>query len=480
MSIQPYRRAPIPRPVGVLTEAGTVLTEDGSRVRLADVAPFTTLYASWRTVTRRAHRGIGRLYYYHGTAVRYEERAQPYYAKGERVNILPDDGSTYDEMSEGLALIRDFLAERGAAGTSTTARSVSLLRASLDRPLYTWGGTDPVPLNDVIGGRQETVRYGIWSHPFIGLDISGAYFNALGAVHYSGRWTEVDTGLVDPDRHAFHHARVIVPPGMTIGPLPRRRQGPLTGTSIDRSTTLREYPVGEIRPGRGGAGVTIKGLWSADELRSAISAGCEVKVDRTWIDIGDTDARPFGRWHDWIAEARALPGVAGFYGKALGNVLIGWMQSRGGPIEWFEWNDDNTPRASGVIRSRKPPKFQRPLDLAELITSSVRARLNVDIFTPYPDRVIGCHTDGVFLTGDELNPIPDGWRVKHRGNGIAFIHPQVWAYRNVDGFVYCYSGIPPADVPRAFSESASDKFGKAWKRQIPTTREEPWQTTLIA
>jgi hypothetical protein len=478
VSIQPYRRAPIPRPVGVLTEAGTVLQEDGSRVALADVTPHTTLYASWRTVTRRAHRGIGRLYYLHDTPIRYEERAQPYYANGERVYILPDDTSTYAEMLEGLTVIRDFLASKGAAGTSTTARSVSLLRASLERPLYTWGGTDPVPLNDVIGGRQETVRYGIWRRDFIGLDISGAYFNTLGGLHYSGRWSEVDIGDVITERHAFHHARVMIPAGLDIGPLPRRRRGPAKGTSLDRQDAEREYPTGEIRPGRGGAGLVMKGLWTGVELASAIGAGCEVKVDRTWIDVGPTEARPFGTWHAWIDEARALDGIAGVYGKMLGNVLIGWFQTRDAEVRWHEWNDDNTPRASGKFRIHPRAKFQSPLDLAELVTSSVRARLNTDIFTPHASRVIGCHTDGVFLTGSELNPIPDGWRVKHRGTGICFIHPQVWAYRDVDGWHYCYSGIPASEVPRAFNESATMKFGRAWKRQIPTTREEPWQTQL--
>jgi hypothetical protein len=154
------------------------------------------------------------------------------------------------------------------------------------------------------------------------------------------------------------------------------------------------------------------------------------------------------------------------------------MMSRPGPIRWIEYNADNTISAEQTYLTRSRSKFTSPFDLAELVTSSVRAKLNDDIFTPYPDRVIGCHTDGVFLTGDKVTPIPEGWRVKHRGSGLVFIHPQVWAYRTPDGFVYCYSGILTKDIPRCFNESASDKFGKAWKRKVPTSKEDPWQLEL--
>lgn len=473
MSIQPYRRAPYPRPVAVLLESGKVLQEDGRKVPLRDVDPLTTLYASWRTASRRAHRGVGRLYYFHDTPTRFEEPVRDYeHAARARVFLLPDDGSTNAEMLEGLSLIRDFLAERGAGGTSTTKRSVSLLRATLQRPLYTFGGPDPVPIREVVGGRQETVRYGIWPRDFIGLDISGAYFNALGTMHYGGSWQQIRLdGLLadDEPRQAFHNARVVVP-NLPLGPLPRRRRGPTKGGSIDRLDTLREYPVG----------LTFKGVWSNTELRSAERAGCEIKVLRSWVDVGNIDDQPFAAWHAAIEEARALPGLAGVYGKMLGNVLVGWLMSRPGPTYWYEWNDDNTIHRRGAIAGRKRPGHTSPFDLAELVTSTVRAKLNDDVLVPQAARVIGCHTDGVFLTGSEINPIPNGWRVKHRGTGIAFIHPQVWAFRNVDGWVYCYSGIPAPEVARAFNESASEKFGKSWKRQIPTTREEPWQTTLIA
>ena len=473
MSIQPYRRAPYPRPVGVLLESGKVLTEDGRKVPLHDIDDRTVLYASWRTASRRAHRGIGRLFYFHDTPTRFEEPIRNYeHARRARVYLLPDDGSTNADILTGLATIRDFLTSKGAAGTSTTKRSVSLLRATLDRPLYTFGGPDPVPIREVVGGRQETVRYGIWPRDFIGLDISGAYFNALGRMHYGGRWERITLdGLLEPQepRQAFHNARVTVPAG-GLGPLPRRRRGPVKGRSIDRLDTLREYPVD----------LTFKGIWSNAELCSAERAGCDVKLLRSWIDTGDISSQPFAAWHTAIDEARTLPGLAGTYGKMLGNVLVGWLMSRPGPTYWFEWNPDNTIHRRGMLKGRTRPAHTSPLDLAELVTSTVRAKLNDDVLVPFAPRVIGCHTDGVFLTGSETNPIPDGWRVKHRGTGIAFIHPQVWAYRNVDGWVYCYSGIPAPEVARAFNESASQKFGKSWKRQIPTTREEPWQTTLIA
>jgi hypothetical protein len=443
--------------------SGRVRTEDRGVHRLDDIPYETTLYADQRVALDLAHRHGHRVYLYNDRPTTLQ--IQAHYLR--KVRILPDFPGSGPEVLEGLAGLRDALTGYGAAGDSLGAMGWSLLRATVPHPVYTWGGSDPVPLPEVIGGRQLTALPG-YHRRFTQLDVSAAYASTLGRLVYSGRWEPWSFLGVPPadwPLPSFHDARVWIPRSSAIGPLPRRRGAPVRGDWLAHQLTQREYPTGSH----------VTGIYSAPELRVAADAGATVHVRRSWIAIGDTDRRPFSGWWTAISEIRKLPGLAGEYGKLIGNVVIGRMMISDRRLGWVEWNPDNT-----IAHRKRYPGSSRRIDqawdLAELVTSTVRAKLYADVLGPYGSIVIGAHTDGVLLTEDV--PVPDGWRVKVRGSGMLFLGPQLWAYRDPEGWRYTFSGCPPEQVPRAFGEIAREHYGQGWRRKIRREEEEPWQVPL--
>src|ERR1700675_5044987 len=77
VSITPYKRTPVARPVALMLESGRCRCEDGRIRKLFDVDERTTIYADNNTALRRLHRGFGRMFFFNDRPVRYvrsEER----------------------------------------------------------------------------------------------------------------------------------------------------------------------------------------------------------------------------------------------------------------------------------------------------------------------------------------------------------------------------------------------------------------------
>lgn len=459
VTIEPYRRRPVPRDVAVLQRSGKVTLETGARVQVCNVPARTTIYvSSWVAEDLAREERRGRLLAYNDRYIRYEI--------DDRIAHLEDPADL-----GALATLRDFARDKGAAGTSFASIAGSLLRASLDRPIYTWGGPDPVPLGEVMGGRQHVERKGLHRMGVVQLDMSAAYARRLGELRYGGWWVRFSPDeLGDFGRETFHHARVWVPATLANGPLSVRHKAPHPiHPALARGGgwgAERHYPRGDIQ-----------GVWSGVELRAAQDAGCGIRLIDSWICAGH-DRTPFARWWSWISEARALDGTAGEYGKAIGNTLVGSFMANRSVRCWIDFAGGGMTKTY-LKAQPTPPRHRRPWDVAELVTSAIRARLYTDVMLGFADRLIGTHTDGAWLTGSEIDP-PAGWRVKIRGPGMVYLGPAQYAYRVENGpLVYVFSGVRERDVPRAISDAARHAgLGPRWRSRIPNTVPEPRQLEL--
>lgn len=425
--IRPYRRAPKPVHIGYVGADGTVTDEAGTVFPSLDFAPSDlTLYADRLTAMHRVIAGEGSAVCWNAVPIRWE-------AFDHKVILLNDPPEDETALA-GLVAFRDWLAGYGARTGSARSSAKSLLRATIERPLYVGGGDLP-RLSEVIGGRQmPLVTPGHYSDVAL-WDISAAYATVLGHQTYGGHWAEVPGDTNETDLPVIAHARVRLPP-ISPGPLPRRvRKPPDSPTERRLLNTRRAYP----SHGR------LQGIWSRAELRLAEDLGASVKVDRSWIcvDLWNAHRKPFEPWLDAIMAGRELPGYAGRLVKAAGNAMWGSFASYGdrSRLAYGKAGRKHTPERLGFLIDRDP-------GLAETICAAVRVRLYREAV---PLKPLSLHTDGgVFPAGADFGSLPADWRHKGDAARLIYIGPQAYAYGDGDTMTYVVSGVP--------AEAAADVF----------------------
>lgn len=428
--IRPYARPPKPRPVGVLGSDRRVVLEDGRRVNLVEVPERTAIFAD-RDLVRHKFliRGDGFAYCWNEVPVRWE-------AAGKHVILVGSYPGQGDDFLGGLVALRDFLAERGATIGSAGSSSWSLMRATITDVIWSRSGDCP-PLPEVIGGRQESFvpagHYGefeIW-------DMEAAYARALGTLTWSpGHWREYIGASIEPDDHpAFVEAEVRTPPEI-VPVLPHRRDEP-EPEALKRRLDDRDYPS------------HVRGIWTDREISAAISAGCDVKVGRSWRLVG-FPSRPFEPWFAEVRAARALGGFAGRLAKVMGNALWGRFCMTGERTE-IRYSSDGQPTTKPAPVFT-PPASSQPFDIAETVTGRVRARLYDELIRPMGDRLIGVHTDGGLVFPGAPVALGADWRRKAGGVDLTYIGPQTYSYKTRSGKTrYVLSGVRPGMEAEIFS-----------------------------
>jgi hypothetical protein len=345
----------------------------------------------------------------------------------------------------GLVAWRDALAGWGARIGSPASASLSLLRASLDGPLYLGGGRPK--LSRVLGGRQESfVPPGVYG-AFVNVDLSAAYARALGQLIYPGTWwREWDGELPRRSRLPIMARAVVRVPSLAAGPLPiRPRTRP--ETALMRYTERIDYPTSR----------RVQGLWTLAELQQAEAAGCAVRVLRAWMMLGPP-RRPFERWWRRIEKGRKLPGFGGDLFKLTGNTLWGRFALDGVRTE-DRWRDGHH-TAHKILGDYLNPAYGAE-DVSELIASGVRARLYGELIRPNDGSLISVHTDGGLIRGPGPDRCPPGWRVKRSGSLLIYLGPQMYAYREHGAreLTFVVSGIAPDSAPAAFGGAARQSIG---------------------
>lgn len=451
--IKPYRKPPKVPPVAMVREDGRIVREDGSTRGLFGMDPGdpTLVYADKLVAEHHALAGRGSIIRWNDTWTRWEV--------GGRSAILlsgfPGDGA---DMLAGLVAWRDWVRDAGATIGTIGSTAVSLLRASLDRPLYLAGGEPPL-LPEVVGGRQEQGLPPGYYGPFVAWDIQAAYTRVLGNLLYQGGpWAPCGSlPASDEPWPTFAHARVRVDPGGSWGPLPRRLRKP-EPTGITRKMLRREYPIGQ----------RFQGIWSGVELAAAERAGAHVRVDQAWIMAG-RERYPFRPWLRLIDQGRRLPGYAATLAKMCGNALWG---------RFIFYGDRNRLSYQGKTMTVTPEPIpgrnpNAAPDLAELVTSAVRARLLDDLLVPYGEHVWSVHTDGGLVDAACTPALPADWRAKDRGRLLIYMGPQAYAWSEGRGLRYKLAGTPPSKVVETFANLASTVLG------MPTTKPDPALRVLL-
>jgi hypothetical protein len=436
--IKPYRKPPPVPPVALVRRDGAIVREDGSTMGLLGGYPDdpTVIYADKDVAEDHVLHGRGSIIRWNDTWCRWEVGGRT----GKRsVILLPGFPGDDETVLAGLIGWRDWLRDAGATIGTIGSASMSLFRASLDRPLYLNGGEPPV-LPEVVGGRQEQGVPPGYYGPFVAWDMAAAYTRALGGLLYQGGvWARTASLPADGEPWpTFAHARVSVDPGASWGPLPRRLRKP-EPTGITRKMHQREYPAGRFQ-----------GIWSGAELRAAERAGARVTIDRAWIMAG-RERYPFARWLSLVEAGRRLPGYAGRLAKITGNALWGR----------FIFYGDRTRlsyESGAMVVTDEPIPGRNPNaapDLAELITSTVRARVLDDLLTPYGAYVWSVHTDGGLVDAACTPALPADWRAKDRGRLLIYIGPQAYAWSEGRGLRYKLAGTPPDQVVDTFANLRS-------------------------
>lgn len=433
--IAPYKNPRPHRVLGLLVDHRQVLDE---RLHSVDVdralaggmqvwAPAPLL----RQLTREGH-GSCVLWRFAAIGWHPDKAATDWPVRGLQID-LPDDPR---QAMWGLQRWRDWLESYGAAPAGSLGGSgMSLLKATLDRPLWTSLGELP-PIRYTLGGRQEAVPptprlvTGTLRHS----DMVAAYANTLGRVRYGNRWVKLRPGEMhwravaeqNPDMLLFVRAAVDVPDGMLFGPLPDRpRQQPKGAGVLFWAMTEDAYPTGR----------RVQGTWSWPELQQAEAAGCRVRrVLDVWLHMAGESEKPFAPWLEAVQMGRDMGGFAGTLAKATGNATWGQLAIAKGQKMIVA---KGQPARHLKLRGGNPS--QRAFDLAEWIAGSVRARLHAGI-TFVGDRLVCAHTDGLWADGVRV----PGWRVKRDRDAdqLRLIDAQHLAYRRGGGdWEYVVAGV---------------------------------------
>lgn len=427
MNVKPYRRPPERAELGFLTEAGRVLTEDGRNPMLGHADKRLLIFAD-REMVEAKHLIRGE-----GFGVCWNERVIRWEHLGRRVQLLTDANGEPPEVFAGLLALRDYLGSRGAGIPSTLgSASMSLLRATIDQPLYFPSGDVP-RLGEFIGGRVQSFAGG-YVGGFGSWDIQAAYTRTMGELCYNGRWKVWNRPPSDASPFPCYYRATVTSPGR-LGLVPRRARKRPAGAGVE-AEIMRDYPTG----------VRFSGIWNRAELDAAAALGARVKVRKVWLGAGPL-VYPFAPWWEAVKEARALPGWGGVFGKAMGNTL--WsrfaLTGEGSSVTYKGgWPTRRT--------TRKAPAHLSALDLTELITSTTRARLLSDMMGPYGPRLLAVHTDGALLAPGPEPELPAYWRRKAAGDRLILIDPGTYSYRNTetDRTEYVVSGVPARHAREVF------------------------------
>lgn len=458
--IAPYKRNPEPPDVALLMGDGRVVGEHGDQLSFDDWPENTRCWCDYDTVRQLVSDGNGEALCWNGEEISWRHKRHEAGWNRRLSDVAVIKLPFYDQHEltvRALAGWRDWLAGYGASPTSTTGSAAwSLLRARLERQLWTAMGTVP-PLKQTLGGRQEIgpAGQGDFRGDLIQLDLPAAYASELGHLRYGGHWFKTSTlPRHDPawwaqeGRCVFVRAIVAIPE-LPYGPLPRRNRKRVYGLAA--ALLAAEYPTGK----------KLQGVWTWQELEQAVAHGARiVRIVETWVHLAG-DQQPFLPWWRAIEQGRAMPGLAGLLAKTTGNALWGRfaMDSRFHGVRTIRSADKNgrlTARPFG-FKGGRPPSH----DLAETVSGRVRAKL-YDAIMLAGDGLLSAHTDGIWCHTDRylLADLP-AWRRKQEARRLELLDPQVLRYWPKRGKAQTvFAGVP--------ASLADETFDEAWSRQFPT------------
>lgn len=453
-TIYPYTKArPAPAILGTVTPEGRWITEHGEQGPVDRPPQGVELWAPAELVTTRLWRSEhrGELHQWEGHPIRWRpaQGAGGWRKQDGDVRLVtmgrpvPADG-----FLAGLIAWRDWLTAEGASsGSSIGSASMSLLKATLQGPLWCRCGPDVPPVGFTFGGRSELGSRGRGTFgPAVNVDMQAAYARTLADACYGGKWFHWprprDWRRQAADgRIVFAHARVEVPAGLAFGPLPqltgrRRPENPL-------AQLCTPYPVGR----------RLQGTWVADELQAALDHGCRLReLLGVWVHVPVDVERPFTAWWRAVERGRRLPDQVGAtLAKQTGNALWGqFCINVRGSRSIRSWRRQGKGwRAATETVPGKGMRWPLAPELAEAVCGRVRAEL----FGMMLGRSMVCvHTDGGWF--DSRLRLPHGWRVKAETSTLRCLGPQRLAYLDADEWCYSVSGVLPED--------AADVFEQAW------------------
>lgn len=462
MPLEPYKLRPVPPVVALLSPEGAAVSEHGEQLNLDAWPAGVRLYASYDTVYGLVRDGHGEALCWNREEIRWRHRRfddpQGWRARPSDAHVirLPFDDERPDLTLRALAAWRDWLAGCGASPVGTTGSAAwSLLRASLDGPLWLRSGALP-PLRWTCGGRIENGRQGAgrFDGKLTHLDLSAAYARELGGLRYGGRWHRASELGVShgPEwwalegRPVFVRAIVRVPES-PFGLLLRRPRKPgylgsilQTESAFPRSTRLQ-------------------GVWTWQELEVAAAHGATiVRVLETWVHFAS--GRPFLPWWEHVERGRSMPGLAGLLAKVTGNALWGRFAM---DVKLAGDRHIRARDAGGLADRKLPRRPGLPADhaLAETVSGRVRARLT-DAMVRAGDKMIAAHTDGFWFAGQGEEQF-EGWRPDKRARRLDLVEPMVlrwWPQRGRPRIVFAGQ---PASV-------AEDAFERAWSTTLADDR----------
>jgi hypothetical protein len=332
----------------------------------------------------------------------------------------------------------------GANIGSIVGMNYSMWRTTLHKPVDSIGGPRLERL--MIGARIEHQKNRGTFYDVNLWDLASAYSSTIGSLQVPRKW-EWRTGPFDWDSDGFVQAEVNVPDCFGWGPL-----GIKSGMSA-RARELCRVPPPTIRFPTNNV---VRGLWTADEIRTAESVGCDIVVTGWWEPIG---ARPvFADWWQLMLEGREkLSPNAQRILKWGANTLWGRFAANG-----------QTERIFYSEGRQKHERMQREVmpksaPIAGMIAGKIRARLYVEGIEPFAPFVLSCHTDGVFLPkGLEVSPnggAPGTWRIKKECDSLTLIDAQTYNYTSGGDTYYVMAGVkkPNAFYFNAIMEAKKNK-----------------------
>lgn len=433
---------------------GSYVTEEGEILRPEEITGAYRCFCSWETARRLTTSGRGEALLWNGEHIRWRPRQfrdedewkpRPFDAYVLRVPMYPENESNLRE----IARWRDWLYEYRAIPGTMGGTSMSLLKSRLKRPLYCSSQWDMRRIRQSAGGiiRNGPGGPGVYEGKLVHWDMPAAYATEIGTMRYGGRWFYEKSlaanwlsHLVSRNVPVFVRARVYVPKGFAYGPLPSR-----PATPIHPLKALLLMYSGERYP----TGKYVQGIWTWEEVRAAIEAGCSVKLIEAWKHSAPEQS-PFTSWFSAVQEGREMQGLAGLLAKTTGNAL--WGSFALDPSIRGKRSIHYRVKGKRKIQVRRPRARGYPLpaiDLAETVAGRVRARL-FTAMRELGDSLVCAHTDGLWSldTGQRFG---DGWRPKERARRIELLTPQALRYYTSQGEQVTYSGVPAERAPESFA-----------------------------
>lgn len=457
--IRPYRKPRPHKEMCWLIDGTTILHESGAELEFDQIDKEMQVWASADLVTDLLAHGKGEALTWDNKPIRWGQLpGVGDWPVGVMRLITPEDP---EEAIEGLQKWRDWLESYGAAPASSLGGSgFSLLKATLERPLWTSVGNLP-PIRFTLGGRQAIGPEGS-PQTFEGSlqhwDLQAAYARTLGNLRYGGYWEHIEPKYVRSmslgrDRMMYVRAKVRIPEqtwSPLLGPLPERPRGepnPLVAMVLPAA-----YPTGK----------DMQGVWTWPELEQAERRGCKIlRLLDGWLHFAAPEQFPFRPWLAAVEKGRLMKGFAGHIAKATGNATWGQFAIR---------RDGQRAVMTVEIRKGKRRKIitpvkltgggnpsQRAYELAEYICGKVRAELYRGMMQADAD-LICAHTDGLWMRGPFYI---QGWRLKDTAASLRLISPQTLAYRREksEHDTYVVSGVAV--------QSAAPFFEDEWERVSP-------------